>query len=198
MLKNYFILPPSGEIPLPEPAQNRQKDKQPENRPSTQKTESNPPGDNPGISIRTLMNAINGNSGTTNEGQTGDLPKEEFTHKEFMAAWDAYIAQEEKKGKKILTSFLKSQKPTLTGYTIQLTFTGKHMADEIRINAGNILKFLRKKLNNYALDINIELRQEPREKTRKKLYTPGEIFVHLHSKNPLLKDLKEKFGLHIS
>ncbi len=56
----------------------------------------------------------------------------------------------------------------------------------------NLVEFLRKRLNNQSIQVNglMEIRE-----SKKVAYTNKEKFDHLAEKNPILNQLKERFGL---
>lgn len=58
----------------------------------------------------------------------------------------------------------------------------------------DILKFLRKKLNNYKIDLNFVINVEA-VSPGKKLYTSTDKLTYLRDKSPALKELQKRFGL---
>ncbi|KEO74365.1 hypothetical protein [Anditalea andensis] len=58
----------------------------------------------------------------------------------------------------------------------------------------DILKLLRKKLNNYKIDLNFEINSEAIN-PGKKLYTSTDKLNYLREKSPALKELQKRFGL---
>ena len=56
----------------------------------------------------------------------------------------------------------------------------------------NLIDFLRKKLNNNSIQV-VSIMAE--HQSKKVAYTNKDKFEHLAEKNPILNQLKEKFGL---
>ena len=56
----------------------------------------------------------------------------------------------------------------------------------------NLLEFLRKKLNNSSIQVTSMLQEF---QSKKVAYTNKDKFEHLAEKNPLLNDLRDRFGL---
>jgi DNA polymerase-3 subunit gamma/tau len=56
----------------------------------------------------------------------------------------------------------------------------------------NLVEFLRKKLNNNSIQVTSMLKEF---QSKKVAYTNKDKFEHLAEKNPLLNDLKDRFGL---
>lgn len=65
------------------------------------------------------------------------------------------------------------------------------LLDEIRLD---LLTFLRDRLGNDSIQLGGEIKA-PVDTGKKMLYTNKEKFDHLMEKNPVVKELKDKFGL---
>ena len=89
-----------------------------------------------------------------------DLPKEDFTEDAMQKVWTKYVSSIEKKGQFNLASILSIDKPTLKGTTIHLTFPNQTNKVEIERHQGKLLSFLRKKLNNFSIDLSINVNEE--------------------------------------
>ena len=66
------------------------------------------------------------------------------------------------------------------------------MQEQLKKSKPKLLKFLREKLNNYGIKINIILNETIEKKFA---YTPQEKFNKLKEKNPLLDKLRITFEL---
>ncbi len=68
------------------------------------------------------------------------------------------------------------------------------MEDQFGVVRSRLLNFLRKELNNYAIQVQTHVVQSEQKKY---IYTPQEKFQKLVESNPSLVLLKNKFGLDI-
>lgn len=123
-----------------------------------------------------------------------ELPKNEFSTEAFMDAWEEYAAEAERQGKFILSAQLTLQEPKLKGHLISLQFPNNTIKEEIEQEKHELLKYLREKLNNFALDLTVTVKEEMEEKFA---YFPQEKFNLLKEKNPLLERFKQEFDLDI-
>jgi hypothetical protein len=76
--------------------------------------------------------------------------------------------------------------------TFQLA--GEIQKDIFAKSKPDILKFLRKKLNNYKIELDFEINVEA-VSPGKKLYTSTDKLTYLRDKSPALKELQKRFGL---
>jgi len=123
-----------------------------------------------------------------------DLPKEDFTEEAMQEVWTKYVNSIEKQGKFNLASILSIDKPTLQGTTIHLTFPNHTNKVEIERNKAKLLSFLRKRLNNYSLDLSIDVNEQLEKQYA---YTPREKYEKLKEKNKLIDALRKTFDLDI-
>ncbi|WP_276391097.1 DNA polymerase III subunit gamma/tau [Eudoraea chungangensis] len=124
-----------------------------------------------------------------------NLPKEVFEKETFMKLWNEYILQLNKDGKKIMASNLSSSEPELINETeVWLEMPNSTMKTEIEREQYPLLSFLRKKLNNYNIDLHIKVNEVL---NKKYVYTPQEKYEKLREINPALEVLRKKFDLDI-
>ena len=124
-----------------------------------------------------------------------NLPKEVFKKEAFMKLWNEYILQLNKDGKKIMASNLSSSEPELINETeVWLEMPNSTMKTEIEREQYPLLSFLRKKLNNYNIDLHIKVNEVL---NKKYVYTPQEKYEKLREINPALEVLRKKFDLDI-
>jgi hypothetical protein len=67
---------------------------------------------------------------------------------------------------------------------------------DIANDKGNLLDFLREKLNNWRIQLKVVI-DEAEAKDGDSLYDPSDKFMAMAEKNPLLKDFKNRFDLDI-
>lgn len=123
-----------------------------------------------------------------------NLPKEPFTEIAMQAAWQEYVERITVAGEKILASNMEADTPTLKGTTIHLEFPNETMKVEVERAQGPLLEFLKRKLSNYDIVIDIKVNEEVQ---RKYAYTPQEKYEKLREQNPELDILRQTFDLQL-
>lgn len=94
-----------------------------------------------------------------------------------------------------MASIISSNKPNLeNNFLISYVVPNKQMKDQFLKNQPKLLGFLREKLNNYAIEINVVLNETVEKKFA---YTPLEKYKKLREKNPLLDRLRQSFELDL-
>jgi len=122
-----------------------------------------------------------------------ELPNESFTEEEMREHWKRYIEKVERDGKKILASNLQTDIPKLkSGTTIGLEFPNGTMKKEVEREQGPLLQYLREKLQNYSIEIQISVNEES---AKKYAFTPEEKYEKLKEKNPAIELLRKEFDL---
>lgn len=129
-----------------------------------------------------------------NQPDEADLPVSEFTETEMLSAWKDYSKQVEKNGKYNLLSHLTMGTPKLEGSLIHLVFPNDTIKVEVERAKYELLGFLRERLQNYEVDLSIEVNET---ETKRYVYTAREKFEKLREKNPLIDDLRKEFDLEI-
>jgi DNA polymerase-3 subunit gamma/tau len=100
----------------------------------------------------------------------------------------------EDSGKYNLASILRIDIPKLEGFNICLELPNSTNKIELESNQYDLLKFIRKELNNYDIKLIIQIN----EKLEKKFtYTSREKFELLKTKNDLIEKLRTDFKLSI-
>lgn len=122
-----------------------------------------------------------------------DLPTESFTQDALVEAWNEYAKQVEATGKHNLLSHLNMEIPTLgDNNTIHLVFPNHTIKSELEAEKGGLLNYLRNRLNNHKIDLDIEVSEVIKKKFA---YTPQEKFDEMKEKNPLVQELRNSLGL---
>ena len=112
----------------------------------------------------------------------------------MQAAWQEYVERITVAGEKILASNMEADTPTLKGTTIHLEFPNETMKVEVERAQGPLLEFLKRKLSNYDIVIEIKVNEEVQ---RKYAYTPQEKYEKLREQNPELDILRQTFDLQL-
>jgi len=123
-----------------------------------------------------------------------NLPKEDFSEEQMIAAWNEYTQQIEEQGKFNLLSHLTMGVPKLEGKLIHLEFPNQTIKVEVERAKYGLLGFLREKLLNYDVDLSIEVNETA---VKRYAYTSKEKFEKLKEKNPLIEELRKEFDLDL-
>ncbi|PWH82276.1 DNA polymerase III subunit gamma/tau [Algibacter marinivivus] len=123
-----------------------------------------------------------------------NLPKEPFTEKELLTAWNTFIENLRTDGKHNLASILSIDTPKVTGTTINLEFPNATNKVEVERQQYDLLAFIRKTLSNFDISLNITI-NEVMEK--KYAYTAADKFEKLKEKNPNIDILRKTFDLDV-
>ena len=122
------------------------------------------------------------------------LAKDKFTEEDLVLSWNKYSEKIENSGKYNLASILRIDTPKLIENNICLELPNSTNKIELELNQHDLLKFIRKDLNNYDIKLKITIN----EKIEKKFtYTSKEKYDLLKSKNTLIEKLRVDFKLSI-
>ena len=123
-----------------------------------------------------------------------ELPKDDFSEAQLVTSWNKYSEKVENSGKYNLASILRIDIPKLDGSNICLELPNSTNKIELESNQYDLLKFIRKELNNYDIKLSVIVN----EKLEKKFtYTSREKFELLKTKNNLIEKLRTDFKLSI-
>lgn len=123
-----------------------------------------------------------------------DLPKDKFTEDTFLKIWNSYIQELHQNGEKIFASILKTDTPKIKNNLIFVTYPNQMMKAELLRVKPNVLRYLKKKLNNYSIDFDITVNEES---AKRFAYTPQEKYELLKEKNEAISLLKKTFNLEL-
>ncbi len=122
------------------------------------------------------------------------LPEDSFTEAELIDAWNLYHSKLEKQGKRNMASILKIDKPKLSDQKIVLEFPNETNKVELERHQGQLLSFIRKKLNNYKVGLEISVNEEIEKQY---VFSPQDKYKRFREKNPAIETLKNTFDLDI-
>lgn len=129
-----------------------------------------------------------------NQPDQENLPVTDFSEEEMQTAWLDYAKKVEEDGKYNLLSHLTMGTPKLEGSLIHLVFPNDTIRVEVERAKFELLGFLRDKLQNYDIDLSIEVNEA---ETKRYAYTAREKYEKLKEKNPLIDTLRKEFDLEI-
>ncbi len=123
------------------------------------------------------------------------LPKDSFTEEEMLKHWTDFVEIIDTKGQKILASNLSADTPKLRNKnTLWLEMPNGTMKTEIEREQYELMEYLKLKLNNYHIRLQITVN----ETTAKKFaFTPEEKYEKLRQKNPAIDLLRKEFDLDL-
>ena len=150
---------------------------------------------NSGLSLKSIK-TIKNHEFKSNESivDPEKLAKDKFTEEDLVLSWNKYSEKIENSGKYNLASILRIDTPKLVENNICLELPNSTNKIELESNQHDLLKFIRKDLNNYEIKLKITIN----EKIEKKFtYTSKEKYNLLKDKNNLIEKLRADFKLSI-
>jgi DNA polymerase-3 subunit gamma/tau len=129
-----------------------------------------------------------------NQPDAENLPVNDFTEESMHEAWKEYSTIVEDEGQYNLLSHLSMGTPKLDGNLIHLEFPNHTIKLEVERAKHKLLGFLRKKLQNYDINLSIEVNETSEKRYA---YTAREKFEKLKEKNPLIDTLRKEFDLDV-
>jgi DNA polymerase-3 subunit gamma/tau len=123
-----------------------------------------------------------------------NLPKLPFTEESLVKAWNTFADLAKNNGEHNLASHLRMGVPKVGGSIVHLTFPNHTIKVEMQREKHELLSYLRKELQNYDIDISIEVDET---EMKRYAYTPREKFEKLKEKNPLIEELRNTFDLDV-
>ncbi|MBE7686134.1 DNA polymerase III subunit gamma/tau [Tenacibaculum piscium] len=125
-------------------------------------------------------------------------PRTIFTQQQLKNAWNTYSLEIQKLGERSISAVLSSSEPQLSkntkNFIILFSLPNDLMKIQLERVKPKLTKFLREKLNNYGITIEIIINEVSEKKFA---YTPQEKYAKLKEKNPLIEKLKNIFGLDL-
>ncbi len=123
-----------------------------------------------------------------------ELPEDDFSQEQLNEAWNKYRKKVEQQGRYNLVSHMSMAIPVKKGNSLALEFPNSTIKVELEAAQYDLLKFLRAKLNNYKIHLDITINEAIQKRYA---YTPKEKFEKLKEINPLMETLRQEFDLDI-
>lgn len=123
-----------------------------------------------------------------------DLPKDGFTEEQMQNIWNDRVNLLFKSRPSILSSLTKHPPKLKEDHTIELELDGEHQLEQLQETRSVLVDAIRKELNNYSIQLETPVKEVI---TKKKAYTPKEIYHQLAKENPHLETLREQLGLDL-
>ncbi|MEC4117019.1 hypothetical protein VSP20_08555 [Myroides phaeus] len=124
-----------------------------------------------------------------------DLPKDHFHYDRMMMEWNSFSERLARSGLMLMSSLMGMTKPRLNGYIIELELPNHGSKISFDENKYELVNYLRKRLNNYGIEINITVNEEI--KLAKKVFDSKDKYQHLSEINPEIELLREIFDLEL-
>jgi DNA polymerase-3 subunit gamma/tau len=122
-------------------------------------------------------------------------PRTPFTEEQLKGKWRSYCYQIEKEGKAGLAATLTKHPVIIKDdFKLELVLDNEIQETELNSTKANLLSFLRKELNNYAIDLISVMNKNIVET---KHLTNKDKFMQMVEKNPVLGQLRERLDLDI-
>ena len=128
-----------------------------------------------------------------NEIKEKNLPEDTFTPEVISQFWNEYAENIKVEGKKNIASIMGMNIPEMKNQSTISFFVANdmnkvEMTNEMKL----LLPFLKEKLNNYGIKIEIIVKKTIKEDS---VYSPKEKYQYLVKINPTLEKLRKNFDL---
>lgn len=122
-------------------------------------------------------------------------PRNAFDQSVLEQSWQDYQEKLQKKGEHNIAAILSANKPVLKAdFNIVFTLPNQLMEDQLKQGKPQLMKYLRKSLNNYGISLETTVNETMEKRFA---YTPLEKYKKLKDKNPMIEKLKDVFQLNI-
>jgi DNA polymerase III subunit gamma/tau len=123
------------------------------------------------------------------------LPEDDFTEEAFLELWNEYATYLDNNGKPIVGAIMSASTPVLKDqHIITFEVSNESMRIDLRNDATPLLQYIRKKLNNYKIELDITVNEQLEKQY---VFSAHEKFEKLKEKNPDIALLKSTFGLDL-
>ncbi|NQY29721.1 MAG: DNA polymerase III subunit gamma/tau [Flavobacteriaceae bacterium] len=128
------------------------------------------------------------------------LPTEDFKEEDLIKHWIEYTQKLDEDGAKIVASIFditdkeKREKLTIKGTMIHIEVPNATMQMDIHGAQYGILSYVRKKLSNYDINIQVDINEEA---VKKYVFSAVDKYEKLLEMNPAIGLLRQEFGLDI-
>ncbi|MEI7595228.1 MAG: DNA polymerase III subunit gamma/tau [Bacteroidota bacterium] len=126
--------------------------------------------------------------------QSNDKRDTKFSAEELNVVWNEFAKSIQKDNPSFASTLTISNPELLDNFIININIVNKAQEIEFEEKRNDLVNFLREKLNNYQIMVQLVLNVSTVEA---KPYSPKDKFIHLLNKNPLLNDMKNAFGLEL-
>ena len=148
-----------------------------------------------GLSINKFLNKKEENQEDQEYVVATGEARSDFHQDQLNPLWLEFAKTIEAKGKVSLFRLFSDQFPKIdANFLLHFPVESQALADDLQIEKPELLSFLRKKLNNFGINIDFPLIEA---ENTKMLYTPQDKFKHMVEKNQQLQILKKSLDLDL-
>jgi len=148
-----------------------------------------------GLSINKFLNKKEENQEDQEYVVATGEARSDFHQDQLNPLWLEFAKTIEAKGKVSLFRLFSAQFPKIdTNFLLHFPVESQALADDLKVEKPELLSFLRKKLNNFGINIDFPLIEA---ENTKMLYTPQDKFKHMVEKNQQLQILKKSLDLDL-
>jgi DNA polymerase-3 subunit gamma/tau len=148
-----------------------------------------------GLSINKFLNKKEENQEDQEYVVATGEARSDFHQDQLNPLWLEFAKTIEAKGKVSLFRLFSAQFPKIdTNFLLHFPIESQALADDLQVEKPELLSFLRKKLNNFGINIDFPLIEA---ENTKMLYTPQDKFKHMVEKNQQLQILKKSLDLDL-
>ena len=149
-----------------------------------------------GLSINKFLNKKEENQEDQEYVVATGEARSDFHQDQLNPLWLEFAKTIEAKGKVSLFRLFSAQFPKIdTNFLLHFPVESQALADDLQVEKPELLSFLRKKLNNFGINIDFPLIEA---ENTKMLYTPQDKFKHMVEKHPKLIYLKKVLDLDLT
>ena len=148
-----------------------------------------------GLSINKFLNKKEENQEDQEYVVATGEARSDFHQDQLNPLWLEFAKTIEAKGKVSLFRLFSAQFPKIdTNFLLHFPVESQALADDLKVEKPELLSFLRKKLNNFGINIDFPLIEA---ENTKMLYTPQDKFKHMVEKNQQIQILKKSLDLDL-
>ena len=148
-----------------------------------------------GLSINKFLNKKEENQEDQEYVVATGEARSDFNQDQLNPLWLEFAKTIEAKGKVSLFRLFSDQFPKIdANFLLHFPVESQALADDLQVEKPELLSFLRKKLNNFGINIDFPLIEA---ENTKMLYTPQDKFKHMVEKNQQLQILKKSLDLDL-
>lgn len=124
-----------------------------------------------------------------------DLPKDTFSYSDLMQHWNWYADKLSQNKMMLMASLMGMRKPELNFPIINLELPNQGSKISFDENKFELVNFLRKQLNNYDIEIHIQVNEQI--KVVSKVMSNKDKYLHFTQINPQIENLRQVFDLEL-
>lgn len=130
-----------------------------------------------------------------NQEREANKPATPFSQEQLDELWKSYVgARIDQKNRSLFITLNQRTPKLLSDYKLEFPVENKVQKQQIEDVALDLVFFLRKKLNNYSIMLDVPVTNVPKQK---KHYSAEERYKYLAEKYPAIELLRKKLDLDI-